>query len=297
MRDVSLAEIVDQLLRLPQRREAEERCGRTADGPAHGADALLDLVLGIVLVGLGLAVDQALALGLRQILVTPGMRADGVAGGGNLLEDAGLVGGMQADREEDRLGAVRGERGEHGRRVLRPGAVVEGQHDLAFAQEIMALKCSKPKPGPPVVSISTVRATPERWDCCRCVAAGAAGAACATTIGCSRRAGSRPGGSARALVPTAGACPSPGAARAGEGAGPETEVLCKKIAPNTAAHKRIASADAIAARRMSDLWDAASPGTPWTSFRLSLIPHLIPSPIDHNSCAHWRNPRDMMRQG
>ena len=24
---------------------------------------------------------------------------------------------------------------------------------------------------------------------------------------------------------------------------------------------------------------------------------LIPSPIDQNSCAHWRNPRDMMRQG
>jgi hypothetical protein len=24
---------------------------------------------------------------------------------------------------------------------------------------------------------------------------------------------------------------------------------------------------------------------------------LIPSPIDQNSYAHWRNPRDMMRQG
>jgi hypothetical protein len=24
---------------------------------------------------------------------------------------------------------------------------------------------------------------------------------------------------------------------------------------------------------------------------------LIPSPIDQNSCAHWRNPMDMMRQG
>jgi hypothetical protein len=27
------------------------------------------------------------------------------------------------------------------------------------------------------------------------------------------------------------------------------------------------------------------------------IDRLIPSPIDQNSCAHWRNPRDMMRQG
>ena len=24
---------------------------------------------------------------------------------------------------------------------------------------------------------------------------------------------------------------------------------------------------------------------------------LIPSPIDQNRCAHWRNPMDMMRQG
>jgi hypothetical protein len=24
---------------------------------------------------------------------------------------------------------------------------------------------------------------------------------------------------------------------------------------------------------------------------------LIPSPIDQNPCAHWRNPMDMMRQG
>src|SRR6516162_5968414 len=24
---------------------------------------------------------------------------------------------------------------------------------------------------------------------------------------------------------------------------------------------------------------------------------VIPSPIDQNSCAHWHNPRDMMRQG
>jgi predicted phage-related endonuclease len=27
------------------------------------------------------------------------------------------------------------------------------------------------------------------------------------------------------------------------------------------------------------------------------VTHLIPSPIDQNSCAHWRNPMDMMRQG
>jgi hypothetical protein len=28
-----------------------------------------------------------------------------------------------------------------------------------------------------------------------------------------------------------------------------------------------------------------------------LAVRVIPSPIDQNSCAHWRNPMDMMRQG
>ena len=28
-----------------------------------------------------------------------------------------------------------------------------------------------------------------------------------------------------------------------------------------------------------------------------LADHLIPSPIDQNRCAHWRNPMDMIRQG
>jgi hypothetical protein len=71
-----------------------------------------------------------------------------VPGCGHLLEDAGLVGGMQADREEDRLGAVCGEGGEHCRRVLRPRAVIEGEHHLAFAQEIMALEVLESKAGP-----------------------------------------------------------------------------------------------------------------------------------------------------
>src|SRR5438876_10856858 len=80
-----------------------------------------------------------LPLVFDRILVTPGVRADGAPGGGHLLEDPGLVSGMQADREEDRLGAVRGERGEHGRGVLGPRTVVEGEHVLAFAQEVVAL--------------------------------------------------------------------------------------------------------------------------------------------------------------
>src|SRR5262249_6143838 len=77
---------VDELLRLPQRREAEIGRSRSADRPVHGTDAHLDLVLGVVLYGLDLPVDIAPTLGFRQILVTPGMRADGVPGCGHLLE-------------------------------------------------------------------------------------------------------------------------------------------------------------------------------------------------------------------
>ena len=75
------------------------------------------------------------------------MRADGVPGCSHLLEDAGLVGRMQADGEEDRLGAVRGECGKHRLSVLRPGPVVEGQHHLAFAKEIMGLEVLGSKAG------------------------------------------------------------------------------------------------------------------------------------------------------
>ncbi len=63
-----------------------------------------------------------------------------MAGRGHLLEDSGLVGCVQADREEDRLGAVGGERRQHHLGVLRPGPVVEGQHDLALAQKVVALE-------------------------------------------------------------------------------------------------------------------------------------------------------------
>src|SRR3989442_12162745 len=115
-------------------------CSRSATRQVHGTDAYLDLVVGLVLYGLAFPFDIAPTLVFRQILVTPGVRADGVPGCGYLLEDAGLVGRMQADWEKDRLGAVRRERGKHRRGVLRPRAVVEGEHHLAFAQEILALE-------------------------------------------------------------------------------------------------------------------------------------------------------------
>src|SRR3954468_1342486 len=123
------------------------------------------------------------------------------------------------------------------------------------------LKCSKPKPGPPVVSISTTRLIPRalgllQEDATIGGARGGVGEAWATTVGAVAPAPEAFAAEASAVV-TAGACPSAGAVWAGKRAGPEPEVFCKKIAPKIAAHTAIASADAIAARRMSDLGDAA----------------------------------------
>jgi hypothetical protein len=50
-----------------------------------------------------------------------------------------------------------------------------------------------------------------------------------------------------------GVLPSVGVAWDGAVAGTGREAFCKRIAPKTATHSTIASADAIAARRMSDL--------------------------------------------
>src|SRR5215470_5405441 len=57
------------------------------------------------------------------------------------------------------------------------------------------------------------------------------------------------------VVTEPGARPSVGVACAcaGADAGAGMEAFCKKMAPNTATHSTIASADAIAARRMFDL--------------------------------------------
>src|SRR5258705_6393727 len=126
------------------------------------------------------------------------------------------------------------------------------------------LKCSRPKPGPPVVSISATRLIPRALglpaheDTAATGATAGGGEAWALTIGAVAPAPEAFMAGASAVV-TAGACLSAGAAWAGKGAWGETEGFCKKIAPKIAAQTTIASADAIGARRMSDLWDAAKP--------------------------------------
>src|SRR5947209_19766083 len=105
------------------------------------------------------------------------------------------------------------------------------------------LKCSKPKPGPPVVAISTTREIPKALGLLHEVGmAEGIGAACGAGVG-----------DAGATATGAAARPSVGVAEGGAGAGPGREAFCKRMAPNTATHSTIASADAIAVRRMSDL--------------------------------------------
>ena len=70
-------------------------------------------------------------------------------GSRHLLEDLRLVGGMQADGEENRLCAVRGQRSEHCRGILWPWSVVEGEHHFAFPQEIIGLELLGAEPRTP----------------------------------------------------------------------------------------------------------------------------------------------------
>ena len=127
-RDVARAEIVQRSLGVLQPGEAEERRGCGADRHLDRAKTLLDLFL-------DLRFGQLLAVEMR---VRPGVGADGVAGGGNLLEDFRMIGRVLADREEHRLGAFLGQRLQHRRRG-RPRAVVEGQHDFLLGQEVELL--------------------------------------------------------------------------------------------------------------------------------------------------------------
>src|SRR6266516_202671 len=78
----------------------------------------------------------------------PSMAADRVPGLGHLLEKLGVPDGVLADREERRLDAVRRQCGEHGWRIVRPGSVVEGEHHLLVAEEIMLLEVLEPEARP-----------------------------------------------------------------------------------------------------------------------------------------------------
>ena len=65
--------------------------------------------------------------------------------GRHLLQDFGMPPGMFSDREKERLGALIGERLQHGRRVPRPWAVIEREHDFLVAQEVVGLEVLEPE--------------------------------------------------------------------------------------------------------------------------------------------------------
>src|SRR5262249_42828482 len=113
------------------------------------------------------------------------------------------------------------------------------------------LKCSNPKPGPPVVSISTTREMPKALGLLHEVGmAEGIGAASAADVG-----GAAALSAALSVTVTTdpGVWPSVGVPWGGAGADTGGEAFWKTMAPKTATHSTIASADAIAATRMSDL--------------------------------------------
>src|SRR5215467_7606614 len=118
------------------------------------------------------------------------------------------------------------------------------------------LKCSNPKPGPPVVSISTTRAIPralgfEHGGGEKAGQGEGGGEACAMTIGA--RVAAEACTAVATVAAVTDACRSTGPAKTGADDCSETDLFPNKMAPNTATHRRVASADAIAAKRMSDL--------------------------------------------
>ena len=151
-RDIPGAEIGHHFRRMLQRREAEEWRGRNAaQRPFHGAEAFFDLVLALLF--------GQLLVGQRRM--RPGVRPDGVAGRQNLLQDFRIVGGVLADRERKCRSCIGPPATSTPTGVLTShGPSSKVSTTSLSRRKSSCLKCSKPNPGPPVVSISTTRAIP-----------------------------------------------------------------------------------------------------------------------------------------
>ena len=75
------------------------------------------------------------------------MGADGHAGLDHLLGDFRVPSGVLADLEKRRLQALVGQCLEHGGRVARPRAIVEGQNNFLVAQEVILLEVLEAEAG------------------------------------------------------------------------------------------------------------------------------------------------------
>ena len=113
----------------------------------------LDLFLRLLDIVIGLS---------REVPVRPGVRADRSGRPhSHLLENLRVVGRMLADREERGLRAMGAERVEHEPQCwFGQGPSSKVSTTSLLRRKSCCVKCSNPKPGPPVVSISTVRAIP-----------------------------------------------------------------------------------------------------------------------------------------
>src|SRR5262249_25962562 len=85
---------------------------------------------------------------LGQVLMRPGVIADGHSGRGDFPGYIGSPRRVLTDLEERRLDAVVLERFQHHRRIFRPRTVVEGQHDFFVAQEVVLLEVLGPEGRP-----------------------------------------------------------------------------------------------------------------------------------------------------
>ena len=138
--DVTLAEIGEKLRCVLQVREAEERRDRRAGSShMHCAVAHLDLLLGLL---------ENRRIGVpREVLVRPGVSADSHPGLNHLFGDFGMPHCVLADVKERGFQTLIGQRLEHRRRALPPGAIVEGQDDLLVAQEVVPLEVLEAESG------------------------------------------------------------------------------------------------------------------------------------------------------
>ncbi len=81
------------------------------------------------------------------------------------------------------------------------------------------------------------------------------------------------------------------------------KLVTRRLATNdsigTAAWRNVSAAGSTTSDVVKDPWFplVKDPSEVCPSTRVMSSYHLIPSPIDQNRWAHWRNPMDMIRQG
>ena len=92
--------------------------------------------------------------------MAPSVATDGMALLRNRPQDVGVPRRMLADGEECRLRAVSGKRRDKAGGVCGHGPSSKVRTISSLRRKSWSLKCSKPNPGPPAVSMATVRITP-----------------------------------------------------------------------------------------------------------------------------------------